>query len=251
MLEELGLLKSIQSLDTEIIKLRTKTQDLPRELNIYDQSYKEAKVNHDSLKTELDATKKKRSEIERLVAEKNERIKKLKEKTTDIKTNKEYQSRLKEIEQVEKERRKVEDEILILMEKSEAIERDLNTASKLLKIETSKIEEKSSAIKKEVGIIEDGLGSLIKKRNGLAKNLDKTVYAKYMHLLQRKNSLAVVKAEKEVCQGCYMNIPPQLFVEVMKNDRILTCPQCGRIMYHDVVIDNNDSELEKNEHTHK
>ncbi|MBF0539345.1 MAG: hypothetical protein HQL03_13950, partial [Nitrospirae bacterium] len=215
----------------------------------FDQSYKEVKVDVDRLKAELDVTTKKRNEFERLVSEKIERIKKLKEKTDDIKTNKEYQSRLKEVEQVEKERRTIEDEILVLMERGEVIEKALSVAQKKLNIETSKIEEKRNSVKKEVEIVEKELQALLIKRDDLAKPLDKATYDRYMHLLQRKNSLAVVKADKEVCQGCYMNIPPQLFVEVMRNDHILTCPQCGRIMYYDNGKDKEQEELERGEHT--
>ncbi|KJU87411.1 protein containing DUF164 [Candidatus Magnetobacterium bavaricum] len=252
MIEELSLLKEIQVLDTDIIKLKTRTQNLPRELNTFDQAYKEAKVDFDRLKAELDAAAKKRKEFERLVSEKVERIAKLKEKTNDIKTNKEYQSRLKEVEQVEKEKRTIEDEILLAMERTEVIEKALGSAQKRLNMETSKIEEKRSVIKKEIEMVEKELQTLLMKREALVKTLlDKAVYDKYTYLLQRKNSLAVVKADKEVCMGCYMNIPPQLFVEVMRNDRIITCPQCGRIMYYDDGKDRELEELEKGEHTHQ
>ncbi|MBF0606949.1 MAG: C4-type zinc ribbon domain-containing protein [Candidatus Magnetobacterium sp. LHC-1] len=251
MIKELGLLKDIQVLDTEILRLKTRTQNLPRELNTFDQSYKEVKVDFDRLKAELDATAKKRSEFERLVAEKVDRIKKLKEKTNDIKTNKEYQSRLKEVEQVEREKRTIEDEILLLMERADVTEKALKSAQNRLNIETGKIEEKRTAVTKEVQIVEKELQTLTAKRDDLIKHLNKPVYDKYMYLLQRKNSLAVVKADKEVCLGCYMNIPPQLFVEVMRNDRIITCPQCGRIMYYDDGKELEQEELERGEHIHQ
>jgi len=34
------------------------------------------------------------------------------------------------------------------------------------------------------------------------------------------------------CLGCFMNIPPQLFIEVMKNSRLITCPSCNRIFFY-------------------
>ncbi|MBF0317829.1 MAG: hypothetical protein HQL04_06605, partial [Nitrospirae bacterium] len=162
-----------------------------------------------------------------------------------------YQSRLKEVEQVEREKRTIEDEILLLMERADVIEKALKSAQKRLNIETGKIEEKRTAITKEVQIVEKELQTLTEKRDDLIKLLNKPVYDKYMYLLQRKNSLAVVKADKEVCLGCYMNIPPQLFVEVMRNDRIITCPQCGRIMYYDDGKEREQEELERGEHIHQ
>src|SRR4030043_50165 len=40
------------------------------------------------------------------------------------------------------------------------------------------------------------------------------------------------EAKEEICQGCNMNIPPQLFVEIKKNEEIINCPQCRRILYY-------------------
>ena len=40
-----------------------------------------------------------------------------------------------------------------------------------------------------------------------------------MALLEKCNGLAVVEARDEICQGCNMNIPPQMFVELRKIQR--------------------------------
>jgi predicted nucleic acid-binding Zn-ribbon protein len=34
-----------------------------------------------------------------------------------------------------------------------------------------------------------------------------------------------------ICQGCYMNIPPQLSNEIIRNDKVHLCPSCQRILY--------------------
>ena len=42
---------------------------------------------------------------------------------------------------------------------------------------------------------------------------------------------AVVPAQGEICMGCYMNIPAQLFNELRRFDEIRFCPHCRRIIY--------------------
>ncbi|HSE84091.1 MAG TPA: C4-type zinc ribbon domain-containing protein, partial [Thermodesulfobacteriota bacterium] len=49
--------------------------------------------------------------------------------------------------------------------------------------------------------------------------------------VKRKNGIALVEAKNEVCTGCHMNIPPQLFNEVLTSSRIIQCPNCQRILY--------------------
>ena len=57
-------------------------------------------------------------------------------------------------------------------------------------------------------------------------------YLGYVELMKSLNALAVTEVRDEVCQGCHMNIPPQLFVEIKKKDKLIQCPQCRRILYY-------------------
>jgi predicted nucleic acid-binding Zn-ribbon protein len=51
-------------------------------------------------------------------------------------------------------------------------------------------------------------------------------------LLEICAGLAVIEVKDEICQGCNMNIPPQLFVELKKNEEIYNCPHCRRIIFY-------------------
>jgi len=44
--------------------------------------------------------------------------------------------------------------------------------------------------------------------------------------------LAVINVKNEICMGCFMNIPPQLYIEVQRENSLILCPQCSRILYH-------------------
>ena len=54
------------------------------------------------------------------------------------------------------------------------------------------------------------------------------------YLREKRNGIAVSTAKNGVCLGCFMNIPPQLFIEVTKNRQLIQCPSCGRILYFSV-----------------
>jgi predicted nucleic acid-binding Zn-ribbon protein len=53
-----------------------------------------------------------------------------------------------------------------------------------------------------------------------------------MGLIESSGGIAVTEVKEEVCQGCNMNIPPQLYVEIKSNEEIIQCPQCRRILYY-------------------
>jgi hypothetical protein len=45
-----------------------------------------------------------------------------------------------------------------------------------------------------------------------------------------KTGVAVVQVEKSSCGGCFRQLPPQLRVEVRRQDQIIRCENCGRIV---------------------
>ncbi len=50
--------------------------------------------------------------------------------------------------------------------------------------------------------------------------------------MKKHKGLAVAEVIDEICQGCFLHIPPQLYVEIKLNQTIKYCPQCGRILYY-------------------
>jgi predicted nucleic acid-binding Zn-ribbon protein len=73
---------------------------------------------------------------------------------------------------------------------------------------------------------------LKEERAKLVESIEPEVYARYMTLLKTGSGLAVTQAKNELCTGCNMNIPPQLYVEIRKNEGVIQCPQCLRILYY-------------------
>jgi predicted nucleic acid-binding Zn-ribbon protein len=54
---------------------------------------------------------------------------------------------------------------------------------------------------------------------------------RYNTLKKKRNGIAIVLVKNEGCQGCYVNIPPQMYNEVQKYKEIILCPNCNRILY--------------------
>ncbi|MBF0464401.1 MAG: hypothetical protein HQK88_08400 [Nitrospirae bacterium] len=233
MLEEIGLLKEIQALDSEVIRIKLLIEKTPKTVVEYDKALNAAKSDVALKRAAVDKAIKQRKDLELLAEEKSARIIKMKGRINDLKSNKEYKTHLKEIEQVERDKRHVEDDILNLMEQMETYDKALKKSELAFTKEESHYNEKLSYLNKEKAVSEKELEGLIAKRNKLSKEISKEIYDKYIKLLSKKNGIAVVRAVSEICCGCNMSIPPQLFVEVMKNDRILTCPQCGRILWYE------------------
>ncbi len=231
MIEDLKLLMELQGIDTIIIEKSDIIETIPGKVASVEQPLKDALGAYDRAKQRLDGLVKKKKDREQHLEDVNEKLKKLKARISDIKTNKEYQAHLKEIESAEKDQRTVEDEVLAVMEALDTTQREAKALEVTVKAEEEKINAFRRKLQEDVAVIEGEIDDLRLRREGYVKALDNEAYRMYRKLFEAKRGLAVVETRGRYVRGCNMNIPPQLFVEIKKNEKIIQCPQCSRILY--------------------
>ncbi|MCL5022104.1 MAG: C4-type zinc ribbon domain-containing protein [Nitrospirae bacterium] len=231
MTEDLKVLMELQEIDSAIVEKTDVVTAIPGKVSSVERPLKEARAAYDKAKQLFDTLTKKKREKEHLLDETGEKIRKLRGRVSEIKTNKEYQAHLKEIESVEKEQRAVEDEVLAAMEDLDTAQKEMRALAAKVQGERAKIDAFKGKLQQEAAGIEKEIEALRGRREGLVKALDGETYDFYMKLLEAKRGSAVAEARDEVCRGCNMNIPPQLFVEIKKNEKIIQCPQCNRILF--------------------
>jgi predicted nucleic acid-binding Zn-ribbon protein len=69
------------------------------------------------------------------------------------------------------------------------------------------------------------------RREAVTKRLESSLYKLYNTLREKRKGVGVVSVKQETCQGCFVNVPPQMFIEVQKNNALIRCPNCNRILY--------------------
>jgi predicted nucleic acid-binding Zn-ribbon protein len=223
---------ALQEIDTRIIDKRFFIDKVPLRIHEVDEPLKLAKTELEKMRQKSDALLKKKREKEQVLEETGEKIKKMKGRVSEIKTNKEYQAHLKEIESSESEIAAIEDEILVAMEELDASLRQQKEKEEKVNREVSKIDAFKKELDREVEEYERQLAALKEERAKLVGSIDPEAYARYMTLLKTGSGVAVTQARDELCTGCNMNIPPQLYVEIRKNEEVIQCPQCLRILYY-------------------
>ena len=226
-------LVQLQQTDAAILEKRRFIDRVPLRINEVDEPLRIAKAELEKIRQKAAAVAKKKKDKETALAEIQEKIAKMKNRASDLKTNKEYQAHLKEIENSEKEIVNIEEQILQVMDEVDSSEKEMVEREKSVRAEEAKIQEFKRSLDADVAKLELELAALKEGRKKIVSELETAIYNTYLELLKRGNGLAVVRAENEICHGCDMNIPPQLFVEIRKNTDLIQCPQCNRILYYD------------------
>jgi uncharacterized protein len=230
--EEIKQLTELQVIDLEIAKLDAEISTEQADLATKEESFNEIQTSIDELKEKIEAAETQRRELEAELQDELSRIKERQSKMMQVQTNREYQSLLKEIEDGKKNIKEKEEEIVRIMETSEANAKIMAEQENLVKDEQKELADMKAKVQKHTQSIEGKKSKIVVKREAKAKNIKTAALRKYDMLRIRRNGKAVVGVINGVCQGCFMSIPPQHFNNILKGDTILNCPTCQRILFH-------------------
>lgn len=231
MKEQLGYLVEIQGIDKTISDLKEKKRRLPEIIEEAKKSFEDAKGNLERAKAELERLIKERRGKERELEAHEDKITKLKNRLSEVKTNKEYQAYLIEIETANKERGNIEEEVLTIMESLDSKGMDVEEEEKLLSEEEKKLNIEIKRLDAEIEKINKELGELTSVHLSLSERIEKPLLNNYTHLKEIRKDIAVVPISNGACLGCLLQLPPQLVAEAKKNEKIMTCSYCHRILY--------------------
>jgi uncharacterized protein len=231
MQEQINYLIQLQQLDRAIEHIHLSAEENPKKIEQIDQEMQGVQETVQAFAKEMDENQKQRRGLEREVEEFGQKIKKSQVKLMEVKTNKEYRAMLTEIEELKKAKAGKEDLLLEFLEKLEEGTQKQKVLKKSLEAKIAEGKLKKEHLEAERREYEKELSGQNRKRKELSARLDSTLLRQYEFLKDRLRGMAVAEVKEAACLGCNMHIPPQLFNELHRQDRIITCPSCLRILY--------------------
>ncbi|MGQ9500303.1 MAG: zinc ribbon domain-containing protein, partial [Dissulfurimicrobium sp.] len=225
--------------DLKIKELETKKAAAPRRLEALKNNLAIKEVELKQLNEQLAAVKKRKFDIEDELKMEMIRLNKSQQKLNSIKTNREYQALLKEIDEIKKANKSREDEMIAAMEELESIEVSIKTK----KSETDDIQKEIDAENAHLIQIENELNRqldvIMKQRDIIVKDIRQDLLSRYHFLRDKRGGIVIVSVTEGVCNGCHMNLPPQLFNELLRDEKIHYCPTCQRLIYAKINEEND------------
>lgn len=179
--------------------------------------------------TELE---KERRTLEDEMSDKIAHVKERQSKMMQVQTSREQTALLKEIEDAKKNAKENEDKIVAIMEEVERLNASMTEEKNLLKAEKELLAEAREKVSGAIDDLNKGKKTKLNRREKQAEAINGSMIRKYELLRSRRNGLAIVNVLQGVCQGCFMNLPPQQFNRLLRGDQILECPSCQRLLYH-------------------
>ena len=231
MKEQLDLLWELQKIDLELRNLKEAQEGYPKEIKRLDEKQKLEREKIQKEKEKMEVLEKDRRHKEGQLSLEQEKVKKTEGRMFEVKTNKEYQALLTEIDTLKGASGREEEEILQLLEEIDELKKNLSKREKEIAATLAKIEGEKKALQEKMDRDQEALKKQMGRREAVAKQLQSNLYKLYNTLKEKRKGVGVVSVKQETCQGCFVNVPPQLFIEVQKNNAVVRCPNCNRILY--------------------
>jgi uncharacterized protein len=173
-----------------------------------------------------------RKTLELEVEEKKQLISRYANQQFQTRKNEEYRALAHEIEQCKEAIFKIEDQEIALMEQAEVAQKEVVRATQAANDAKKMVEEQVAQLNAREQNLTKELGELEANRLDLAKAVDEAPRARYERLFRSKGENVVVGVQHGVCGGCHMRLPPQLVVSCQANKELVSCSNCGRILYY-------------------
>jgi hypothetical protein len=228
---DLQLLIRLQQLDTELEFARQRIAAIPSIQQALEEKLAEQNGRVAAVKQRLADSQTARREIEKEVASIQSRLSKYKDQLMEVKTNKEYQAMQKEISTAEEGVRAHEDRILDRMEEAEVLGQELKLAEAELKRQQGEIARERQALEQEGAALQGRVGEWAAARTEVSRQLSPAALALFEHVSRQRRGLAVAEARDGHCMVCHVRLRPQVFNEVRRNESLIQCDSCLRILY--------------------
>lgn len=229
--DQIEILVKLQDIETEKSKLLVEMDNVSKQIEVLD--------------LELDTFKKKVEEDELSIKELNKNYRsyesdleanqtlltKSQEKLDSVTNNKEYQSILKEIDDIKSKNSQIEDKMIECLQRVDEAEEKLeSTQQEYVQLsEKNKIEKES--VHNHLNQGKKKTDDLTKEWDTVSKMVDPDMMEQYLALKEKIKGSVIAPVNNSVCDGCHMNIPPQMYNELQRFDSLKYCPFCYRMIY--------------------
>jgi predicted nucleic acid-binding Zn-ribbon protein len=221
----------LQDRDRKVMRVEAELNNIGAERSALENRSRNSQIQLEAAKHKVKQIESDRKKLELEVEGKKGQIEKYSLQQFQTKKNEEYRALAHEIEMCKEAINKLEDQQLEFMEQAEQALKEMNEAAKiaasaLKDVEVAKValDDKETRLKKEFETLKSDYSRL-------EEAVEESVREKYIRLRRLKGSTTVVGIDRGICGGCHMKLPMQVVLTCQGQQEIVTCPNCGRILY--------------------
>ena len=228
---QIEILASLQTVDREIKEQTGLKQGLLIEFHAKERDIQAKQKEVDALVAACAEKEKLRVEKDRVFQDEGKKAVDKRMRMNRIKNAKEFQAMQREIDLMRLSNGELEDEIIKIMQEIDVIKASKTAKEAEMAALQEAWQKQQQELEGQISGIDLAVTEALSRRQSIAANLARDLISRYELIFSRRGGTAVVEIAGGICQGCFMNIPPQMGNEIISSDKIHLCPSCQRIVY--------------------
>lgn len=231
MLPELEQLLVLQDRQQKIRQIKNEIRTIPQQRKQLEAQVAASAAELENLKGQLRQLEVDRKSLELDVGTRQTTIARLRTQQYETRKNEEFQALGNEIVRYEKEIQQIEDRELEIMEKADQLKSKLPAEEKKAAGAKESAERQLADLEQKSSTLDGRLADLEREGVTIADKIDEDLLSLFERLFVSKGDAAIVALKHEVCTGCHMKVTTQTAVRAKGGKEIVSCEQCGRILY--------------------
>ena len=229
--EKLKALYNLQTIDSEIDRIRTIRGELPLEVQDLEDDIAGLETRLQNLTDEVNAFEDAIVDRKNMITDALAAIKKYEAQQGKVRNNREFDSINKEIEYQNLE-------IQLCEKKMNAFKANIESKNELIEVAKTNLDERQKDLEAKKAELDSIIAEtekdevkLTKQSKSAEKVIEDRLITAYKRIRENSlNGLAVVKVERMACGGCFNKIPPQRILDISLRKKIIVCEHCGRVL---------------------
>jgi len=222
---------TLQRLDSAAHDADRRLADEPERAKALDTRLEAARHRLAQAKEQLTTNQNTRRTVEKDVAVHQGRLSKFRDQAMSVKTNQEYHAIQKEIGFAQAEIKALEDRILERMLEADELTTAVKRGEADLASEQKAVDGERKAMTAESAALRESLARIATERAEIVRAIDPAVLKIFELVSKRRHGIAVAEARDGICTICHVRLRPQVFNTVRRNEAIIQCESCQRILF--------------------
>jgi len=231
MLPDLERLIQLQDVESRAAIAGKAIAETPGRIAALDALLQSATASLAAAKQSLETNKTARRSIDKDLLADQQRLEKYKDQVMAVKTNEQLHAMQHQMKAVEEEIGQREEKVLLNMMEADEINAAIKRAEAALKAAQAKVTSERAAIENEAKMHQATLAQCNAEREKIVAAMDNKGVVDTFKRIAKVRGTAVARAEGERCTVCQVRLRPAVFAEVRKNDQLVQCDSCNRILY--------------------
>jgi len=232
MQEGFNKLKELQKVLLKEFDIEAELEDMPTELHGLKRKFQKIQRTIKEIESNLESHNERSKKLIKEKEECNLNKDKYESQISLIKTQREYEAITSEIAQIKEKLEVIEEEEMNALQEIEEMKKVIDEQNDLYVQLKTTIAEKGKVVNKLMKEKQKELDKCLKAKVKISAGLDEEVIYKFEKIVKKKDGVGIVSIRNNVCMGCNMILPPQFVNDVRREEEIIFCPNCSRILYY-------------------